>query len=143
MINDISTQRIELQSFHSRVACLLQDFFTYPFSLKKNVGFGDVTRLDDRMGMKDAIKQGGAEEILKKVGWHCRFDPYSDLPSDSEGSDSDLEDEDIRPDTKDLRLEGENDEQSDEEVGPVVFGCFSEDETRWKPDMLFCWVGRH
>jgi len=53
--------------------------------------------MNDKAALKDAIFQGGAEELLKKMGWHSRFDPYSDLASDSEGSDSDLEDEDLVP----------------------------------------------
>ncbi|KAK4684216.1 hypothetical protein P7C73_g5979, partial [Tremellales sp. Uapishka_1] len=66
LINGHSTKRIPAASFHKRTACLFQDFFKYPFSLRKNVGVGDVEAMDDEKKVRKAIRRGGAEVVYRK-----------------------------------------------------------------------------
>ncbi|KAK4688344.1 hypothetical protein P7C73_g1773, partial [Tremellales sp. Uapishka_1] len=99
-INGHSSKSITLSSYRNRVATLLQNFGKIGFSMRKNVGFGDTDKLNDKAALKAAIKKGGAGEMLKRAGFHKRMPHRWETFSDSEGSDSDLEDEDIKPEPK-------------------------------------------
>ncbi len=44
-----------------------QNFFTFHASVRDNVGFGDVDRIDDKEKIINSIKAGGAEGVVKKL----------------------------------------------------------------------------
>ncbi|KAI9633149.1 P-loop containing nucleoside triphosphate hydrolase protein [Dioszegia hungarica] len=53
---------------HRRTSCLFQDFCKYSFSLRENVGIGNVSKVEDGEAVSDAIERGGARGVLGKVG---------------------------------------------------------------------------
>lgn len=53
---------------HRRTSCLFQDFCRYSFSLRENVGIGNVSKVEDGEAVSDAIERGGARGVLGKVG---------------------------------------------------------------------------
>lgn len=55
-------ERISLQS------AVFQDYVRYHFTLRENVGFGDLPMLSEDDHIIDAIRNGGCEELLKHEG---------------------------------------------------------------------------
>lgn len=53
---------------HKRTSCLFQDFSKYSFTLRENIGIGNVGRMEDEAAIKEAIERGGATAVLDKVG---------------------------------------------------------------------------
>ncbi|PED18283.1 hypothetical protein CON63_21610 [Bacillus toyonensis] len=44
-VNDICLNHINLESYHSRISVLFQDFERFHFSLRENIGFGNIEDL--------------------------------------------------------------------------------------------------
>ncbi|KAI9633141.1 P-loop containing nucleoside triphosphate hydrolase protein [Dioszegia hungarica] len=57
---------------HKRTSCLFQDFSKYSFTLRENIGIGNVGRMEDEAAIKEAIERGGATAVLDKVGMEGR-----------------------------------------------------------------------
>jgi ABC-type transport system involved in cytochrome bd biosynthesis fused ATPase/permease subunit len=55
-------------TIHRRTSCLFQDFCQYSFTLRENVGIGNVARMGDDEALEVAMVRGGASGIRDKVG---------------------------------------------------------------------------
>lgn len=51
------------------IGAAFQDYACYPFTFRENVGFGCLKKLDDNAEIEAASRQGGAEELLKSLGF--------------------------------------------------------------------------
>ncbi len=49
----------------ARIGVIFQDFNQYQFTARENVGFGSLARLDDDAQVDRAIRQGGADELVR------------------------------------------------------------------------------
>jgi ATP-binding cassette subfamily B protein len=58
---------VEAQRLRSSVAVLFQDFAQYLFDAASNIGMGRVERQDDRPGIEQAARMGGAHEFLAEL----------------------------------------------------------------------------
>ena len=51
-----------------KIGVVFQDFCVYPFTLRENVGFGDIKNIESKDKILNAINKGDATDILKQVG---------------------------------------------------------------------------
>ena len=54
----------DLQGLHQRFGVIFQDFVRYQFSVRENIGFGQVEDLQDTARIEDAAQRGGADEVV-------------------------------------------------------------------------------
>jgi ATP-binding cassette subfamily B protein len=54
----------DLQSLHQRFGVIFQDFVRYQFSVKENIGFGQIEDLDQMDRVEEAAEKGGADEVI-------------------------------------------------------------------------------
>jgi len=52
---------------NNKVGVVFQDFCQYPFTLRENIGFGDIKDMNDDDKIYNAIEKGDIDNILKKV----------------------------------------------------------------------------
>ena len=57
----------DLSSLHQRFGVIFQDYVRYQFSVRENIGFGQVDAVDDIARIKDAAERGGASPIIEKM----------------------------------------------------------------------------
>ena len=55
----------DLASLHQRFGVIFQDFVRYQFSVRENIGFGQVDELENLAKIKDAAKRGGADQVIE------------------------------------------------------------------------------
>jgi len=63
LIDGINLRKIDLNFWYKKIAVLFQDFAKYYLSLKENIFFGDIKKVDDKL-IKEAIKKVKADELL-------------------------------------------------------------------------------
>lgn len=56
-----------LTSLHQRFGVIFQDFVRYQFTVRENIGFGQVDALEDLDRIKEAANRGGASPIIEKM----------------------------------------------------------------------------
>lgn len=64
LINGINVKQVDLSEWHKQIGALFQDFIKYQFTFKENVFFGDLTKSQDEMLLKEAIKKSGADTFI-------------------------------------------------------------------------------
>lgn len=55
----------DLASLHQRFGVIFQDFVRYQFSVRENIGFGQVDELENLEKIKDAAERGGADQVIE------------------------------------------------------------------------------
>src|SRR5690606_17146540 len=49
-----------------RIAAVFQDFSRFELTIRENIGFGDVARLHDDDGLREAAERAGVEELIER-----------------------------------------------------------------------------
>lgn len=62
------TEELERRSLYSHISMVGQDFVHYQFTLRENVGIGNLSRMEDTGAMEDLLKKVAGDEFLSKVG---------------------------------------------------------------------------
>jgi ATP-binding cassette subfamily B protein len=57
----------DLKSLHQRFGVIFQDFVRYQFTVRENIGFGQVDAADDLARVKNAADRGGASPIIENL----------------------------------------------------------------------------
>lgn len=57
----------DLKSLHQRFGVIFQDFVRYQFSVRENIGFGQIEDLDNMERIEIAADKGGASEIIAEL----------------------------------------------------------------------------
>ncbi len=57
----------DLKSLHQRFGVIFQDFVRYQFSVKENIGFGQIEDLDNQSRIELAADKGGATEVVNEL----------------------------------------------------------------------------
>ena len=57
----------DLKSLHQRFGVIFQDFVRYQFSIRENIGFGQIEDLDNMERIEIAADKGGASEIIAEL----------------------------------------------------------------------------
>lgn len=65
LLDGVDLRAYDLASLHQRIGVIFQDFVRYQFTVRENIGFGQVDALDDLERVKDAAARGGASEVIE------------------------------------------------------------------------------
>ena len=66
-LDSVDLRVYDLTSLHQRFGVIFQDFVRYQFTVRENIGFGQVDDLDDLARIKDAADRGGASPIIENM----------------------------------------------------------------------------
>lgn len=67
LLDGVDLREYDLTSLHQRFGVIFQDFVRYQFSVRENIGFGQIDALDDMVRIRDAADRGGAAPIIEKM----------------------------------------------------------------------------
>jgi ATP-binding cassette subfamily B protein len=67
LLDGVDLRDYDLTSLHQRFGVIFQDFVHYQFTVRENIGFGQVDSLDDLARIKDAADRGGASPIIENM----------------------------------------------------------------------------
>ena len=57
----------DMKSLHQRFGVIFQDFVRYQFSVKENIGFGQIEDLDNQDRIEEAADKGGASDVVSDL----------------------------------------------------------------------------
>lgn len=63
-LDGVDLREYDMKSLHQRFGVIFQDFVRYQFSIKENIGFGQIEDLDNMERIKEAASKGGADEVV-------------------------------------------------------------------------------
>ncbi len=66
LINGIDIREISLENLRSSVSTIFQDFMRYETTVKENIGFGKIDKINDEKGIIEAAKLARADEFIEK-----------------------------------------------------------------------------
>lgn len=66
-IDGIDLRDFDQDELHQRIGVIFQDFVRYQMTLKDNIGFGNIARIDDIARITHAAEDGGAAEIAAQL----------------------------------------------------------------------------
>jgi len=64
LLDGVDLREYDLASLHQRFGVIFQDFVRYQFTVRENIGFGQVDALDDFARIRDAADRGGARSVI-------------------------------------------------------------------------------
>ncbi len=67
LLDGVDLREYDLASLHQLFGVVFQDFVRYQFSVRENIGFGQVDSLDDQARIQDAAERGGASSIIENM----------------------------------------------------------------------------
>ena len=67
LLNGVNIKEVNLNDWYKQIGALFQDFIKYQFTFKENVIYGDVTKRNDLLAIKEAIQKAGADSYLKDL----------------------------------------------------------------------------
>ncbi len=67
LLDGVDLREYDLTSLHQRFGVIFQDFARYQFSVRENIGFGQVDALDDLARIRGAAERGGAVPIIDNL----------------------------------------------------------------------------
>jgi ATP-binding cassette, subfamily B, bacterial len=67
LLDGVDLREYDLTSLHQRFGVIFQDFVRYQFTVRENIGFGQVDALDDIARIMDAADRGGASPIIERM----------------------------------------------------------------------------
>lgn len=76
--------KIPEEDIGKRIGVTFQDFNKYTFSLRENVGFGDLSKIHNDVEIKEAIRKAGAQDVLEQC--HGDLSTVLDRALDSDGT---------------------------------------------------------
>ena len=63
-LDGVDLREYDMTSLHQRFGVIFQDFVRYQFSIKENIGFGQIEELDNMERIEEAASKGGADEVV-------------------------------------------------------------------------------
>ena len=63
-VDGTDMRRIDPSSWREQVGAVFQDFMSYSFTARENIGFGRIEKLDDRNAIAGAAAASGADEVI-------------------------------------------------------------------------------
>ena len=67
LMDGVDLREFDLTSLNQRFGVIFQDFVRYQFSVKENIGFGQIDQLDNMERIQDSANRGGAAPIIEKM----------------------------------------------------------------------------
>ncbi|MEF7655680.1 MULTISPECIES: ABC transporter ATP-binding protein [Bacillus] len=66
-VNGMSLNKIDLNKYFKKMSVLFQDFNRFEFTVRENIGFGNLEDLADTEKLKEVIKRVGLENYIKSL----------------------------------------------------------------------------
>lgn len=63
----IPLHSLDLTSFRANLSVVMQDFMRYQYKVKENIGFGEISLLDDEERIQLAAEKGGADTFISAL----------------------------------------------------------------------------
>jgi ATP-binding cassette subfamily B protein len=63
----VNLKDMDPRDLRARVGAVFQDYVRYQFTVRENIGLGDVTRMDDAARVARAAEQAGAEGLIRSL----------------------------------------------------------------------------
>ena len=67
LLDGVDLREYDLTSLHQRFGVIFQDFVRYQFTVRENIGFGQVDALDDSARIANAADCGGAGPLIRSL----------------------------------------------------------------------------
>ena len=67
LLDGVDLREYDLASLHQLFGVIFQDFVHYQFTVRENIGFGQVDAADDLDRIKDAAERGGASAVIEAM----------------------------------------------------------------------------
>lgn len=72
LLDGVDLRDYDLHSLHQQFSVVFQDFVRYQFTVRENIGFGQVDALDDSDRIAEAAERGGARGLIEALPY--RYD---------------------------------------------------------------------
>ncbi len=67
LLDGVDLREYDLKTLHQRFGVIFQDYVRYQFSVRENIGFGQIEDLDDTQRIESAAERGGADEVVAEL----------------------------------------------------------------------------
>ncbi len=67
LLDGVDLREYDLKTLHQRFGVIFQDYVRYQFSVRENIGFGQIEDLDDNSRIESAAERGGADEVVAEL----------------------------------------------------------------------------
>ncbi len=67
LLDGIDLREYDLKTLHQRFGVIFQDYVRYQFSVRENIGFGQIEDLEDTARIESAAEHGGADEVVAEL----------------------------------------------------------------------------
>lgn len=67
LLDGVDLREYDLKSLHQRFGVIFQDYVRYQFSVRENIGFGQIEDIDDMQRIENAAERGGADEVVAEL----------------------------------------------------------------------------
>ena len=67
LLDGIDLREYDLKTLHQRFGVIFQDYVRYQFSVRENIGFGQIEDLEDTERIESAAERGGADEVVAEL----------------------------------------------------------------------------
>lgn len=64
LLDGVDLRDYDLNEVRRRIGVIFQDFVRYQLTVRENIGFGQIDRLDDAQQIDEAAQRGGADDIV-------------------------------------------------------------------------------
>jgi len=78
LIDGIEAKTYQRESLHRYMTVCPQNFAVFPLSIRENVGIGEVEEIENDAAIMEAVKRGGAEEVIRNSGLESTLVQVSD-----------------------------------------------------------------
>jgi ATP-binding cassette subfamily B protein len=66
-LDGVDLREYDPDELRRRIGVIFQDFVKYQLTVKENIGFGQIDRLDDDARIQGAAERGGADEVVAEL----------------------------------------------------------------------------
>lgn len=67
LVDGVNLKNIDIESYQKALSVIFQDYNNYEFSIKENIGLGDLNNIDDLEKIKYTSELSGADCFIKKL----------------------------------------------------------------------------
>ena len=67
LLDGVDLREYDLKTLHQRFGVIFQDYVRYQFSVRENIGFGQIEDLEDTERIESAAERGGADEVVAEL----------------------------------------------------------------------------
>jgi ATP-binding cassette, subfamily B, bacterial len=67
LLDGTDLREYDLDELRQRIGVIFQDFVRYQLTVRENIGFGQIDRLEDGERVQDAAERGGADQVVAEL----------------------------------------------------------------------------